>query len=624
MEEKTARISVFCCASSELRLDRLERWLAGPNTKVRRISSIYELLYRCSINAPELVVLSEEKGDLPIDKVVHEILKIAPFSKIALLVPSVKLQQFHFLSETSNRVSVIVEDPQGQFVGRILGLIRLEQEKKPSVEPLNRKLLGALLNTLPEALIIVDENLNIVYVNQKTTNLIDIPPENYIGTSFISQLNDASQAQTKLMFQKYFEIGQTGHEYLELMLKHNNGEVVPCTANLTISSIKNKKFIQLTLKDETSSLSTRADRDFQEQFEKFIMQFSTNILGTKVNELPRVVVSGLKTLSALLGFNRLQIISLAPIYANYQKILCWPQLRNNDTEHELDWLNKSVFQKGRVSITDTHSLPLDAMEEFDWLRGLKMHAVAGIPVNENEKETGILLAFKKKAYQWEEDDFARLEKISNLINSLLSRLKEHKGLRKTEKELVNVNKRLSHLARRDSLTGLANRRLFDQTLSQEIRRAARQRSVLSLILTDIDYFKNYNDELGHVAGDKCLKGIGATIDAVFQRAGDLTARYGGEEFVIILPGTNKEDALAEANRLRDAIEELNIPHPSSNVSKKITMSMGISTIENSLIDMSEFIQQADKALYIAKAEGRNKIVEYDEIEAKNNEKQRPG
>ena len=624
MEEKTARISVFCCANSAIRLDRLERWLAGPNTNVRRISSIYELLYRSSINAPEIVVLSEEKGDLPIDKVVHEILKITPFSKIALLVPSVKLQQYHFLSETSTRVSVIVEDPQGQFVGRILGLIRVEQDKKPLVEPLNKRLLGTLLDTLPEAVIILDEHLDIVYVNQNTTDMIDIPPENYIGTSFISQLGDSFQAQTKMIFNKHLESGHSGQEFMELMLKHNNGEVLPCKANYTISSIKKKKFIQLTLTDETDSLSTRADKDFQQEFEKFVLQFSTEILGTKVNELPRVVLSGLKKLSSLLGFSRLQVISLAPMYSNYQKILCWPQLRNNDTEHELDWLNKSVFQKGLVSITDTHSLPLDAMEEFDWLRSLKMHAVAGIPINGSDKETGILLAFKKKAYQWGEEDFSRMERISNLIKSLLSRLKEHKGLRKTEKELVSVNKRLSHLARRDSLTGLANRRLFDQTLSQEIRRAARQRSVLSLIMTDIDYFKNYNDGLGHVAGDKCLKGIGATIDAVFQRAGDLTARYGGEEFVIILPGANKEDALSEAQRLKDAIEELNVPHPDSDIAKRVTMSMGISTIENSLIDMSEFIQQADKALYKAKAQGRNSIVQYSGLDAADNEKQQPG
>ncbi len=624
MEETTARIAVFCCANSATRLDRLERWLAGPNTNVRRISSIYELLYRSSINAPELIVLSEEEGDLPIDKVVHEILKIAPFTRIALLVPSVKLQQFHFLSETSTRVSVIVEDPQGQFVGRILGMIRVEQDKIPEIAPISKKLVGELLNSLPEAVLILDESLNIVYANNKTIGLVDIPLENFVGTSFISQLSDSSQLQARAIFQNYLELGQSGHEFIDLMLKHNNGEVVPCKANYTITRIKKKRFFQLTLKDETDSLSSRADRDFQDKFEKYVMQLSTDILGTKVNELPRVVLHGLKDLSILLGFNRLQIISLAPIYSNYQKFLCWPQLRNNDTEHELDWLNKSVFQKGIVSITDTHSLPLDAMEEFDWLRGLKMHAVAAIPVNHNEKETGILLAFKKKAHQWTEEDFGRLESISKLVKSLLSRLKELKGLRKTEKELVNVNKRLSHLARRDSLTGLANRRLFDQTLSQEIRRAARQHSLLSLILADIDFFKSYNDALGHVAGDKCLKGIGATIDAVFQRAGDLTARYGGEEFVIILPGINKQQALVEAERLKDAIDELNVTHPASEISAKITMSMGISTIENTLIDMSEFIQQSDQALYHAKKNGRDKIVHYSEMEKVNNEKQQPG
>ncbi len=197
---------------------------------------------------------------------------------------------------------------------------------------------------------------------------------------------------------------------------------------------------------------------------------------------------------------------------------------------------------------------------------------------------------------------------------MLLRLGELKNFRKTEKELVNVNKRLTHLARKDALTGLSNRRQFDQTLSREIRRAARQRSALSLIMGDIDYFKPYNDELGHVAGDKCLKGIGTTIDAVFQRAGDLTARYGGEEFAVILPGSDRDAVIKEASRLQQAIEELNIAHPKSKVSSRVSISLGLATIENSLIDMSEFIKNADTALYTAKKSGRNTTVHFDDID----------
>ncbi len=624
MDEKPNPISVFCCASTDKRLDRLQRWLVGPNTKLRRISTIYELLYKTCVNSPELIVLSEDLGELPIDKVVSELLDIAPFTQIALLVPSVKLTQFHFLSDTSSRVSVIVEDPQGQFVGRILGLIRVQQDKAQEIEALNNNLLGELLGSLPEAVLILDDTQTIVFANQKTLDLVDIPSVNFIGTSFISQISENTQAKIKKTFDEYLTQGQIGHDHFKLMLKHNNGEVVPCRANYAITTVYKKQFLQLTLHDETDSLSSIADRDFQDKFEKMVMQLSTEILGTKVSELPRVMLNGLKDLSSLLGFNRLQIISLASNYSAFQQFLCWPQMRKNDTEHELNWLIKSVFEEGSVSILDTHSLPLDAMEEFDWLRSLKMHAVAAVPVNHKDKDTGILLAFKKKAYKWNELDFTRLESISSLVKSLLSRLKELKGFKKTEKELVNMNKRLSHLARRDGLTGLANRRLFDQTLSQEIRRAARQRTELSLILADIDYFKKYNDELGHVAGDKCLKGIGATIDAVFQRAGDLTARYGGEEFVIILPGANKVDALREAQRLKDALQELNVSHPASEISSRVTMSMGVATIENSLIDMNEFIQQADKALYFTKEHGRNSITHFNRLKEIEGSRKQPG
>lgn len=167
--------------------------------------------------------------------------------------------------------------------------------------------------------------------------------------------------------------------------------------------------------------------------------------------------------------------------------------------------------------------------------------------------------------------------------------------------------KLNYIATRDGLTGIYNRRTFDHKVGQEWKRCQREKQPLSLILCDIDYFKLYNDFYGHQKGDDCLKTVAKTINNVVKRASDLVARYGGEEFVIILPNTYKEGAIALAEKIQKAIRLKAITHEKSKVSDTVSLSLGIATMiptlesrENNLIEM------ADKALYKAKEEGRDR------------------
>jgi diguanylate cyclase (GGDEF)-like protein/PAS domain S-box-containing protein len=166
-------------------------------------------------------------------------------------------------------------------------------------------------------------------------------------------------------------------------------------------------------------------------------------------------------------------------------------------------------------------------------------------------------------------------------------------------------------ARTDGLTGLANRRAFDEALDREWRRALGDRGELSLLLIDADHFKAFNDSNGHQVGDDCLRTLAATIGGAFQRAGDLAARYGGEEFAVILPQTSQAEAVAVGEQLCGAIEALQLPHPNSPVSSYVTASVGSATAIATLggtIDMPEgLLLAADKALYQAKASGRNRV-----------------
>ena len=183
------------------------------------------------------------------------------------------------------------------------------------------------------------------------------------------------------------------------------------------------------------------------------------------------------------------------------------------------------------------------------------------------------------------------------------------ALQQALKAAEKANRELRRLATLDGLTQLANRRWFDEYLSLEWRRMAREKRSLSLILCDVDFFKSYNDEYGHQAGDACLKQVAQAMSPVLKRPADLVARYGGEEFVAILPNTKAEGAVQVAEAIRGEVRQLKIAHVSSNVSQYVTVSLGVSSIVPTQEFSSEsLIVAADEALYEAKRQGRDRVV----------------
>jgi diguanylate cyclase (GGDEF)-like protein/PAS domain S-box-containing protein len=181
--------------------------------------------------------------------------------------------------------------------------------------------------------------------------------------------------------------------------------------------------------------------------------------------------------------------------------------------------------------------------------------------------------------------------------------------RKTaEKMLEETNRKLELLSKTDGLTGIANRRHFDEVLSQEYNRHCRSGAELSFILLDIDYFKSFNDIYGHVKGDECLQLVARVMADCAKRPDDLTARYGGEEFACILPETNFNGAATIADNIRRGILALAIPHKGSKVAEYLTASLGVVSTRCS-IDKSplNIIKHADELLYQAKSQGRNRV-----------------
>lgn len=194
------------------------------------------------------------------------------------------------------------------------------------------------------------------------------------------------------------------------------------------------------------------------------------------------------------------------------------------------------------------------------------------------------------------------------VRSVL-RLKQETDQRKArERELEELTRKLEALSNLDGLTGVPNRRLFDDTFQKEWRRCRRRETPISLIMIDIDFFKAYNDTYGHIQGDACLQNVAKAIQDMLRRPGDIVARFGGEEFCVLLPHTDAEGAYQIGKTIKDQISGLGMEHRASKAADVVTVSLGVATaIPTDEQDPKDLLRQADQALYNAKHHGRNMI-----------------
>jgi len=225
-----------------------------------------------------------------------------------------------------------------------------------------------------------------------------------------------------------------------------------------------------------------------------------------------------------------------------------------------------------------------------------------VPLLQEQTLWGLLIAHQCSApRQWTTADVRLLQSLSTQVGIAVQQAKLHR-------QLTLANQSLRRMADLDGLTQVANRRRFEQHLENEWRRMTRQKTPLSIILGDIDYFKGFNDLYGHQAGDNCLRLVARTLNHAAKRPGDLVARYGGEEFVVILPNTDLKGAETVAEAIRCSIRDRHISHRGSAIDKIVTMSLGVAscipTADNS---MANLLKQADEALYAAKAGGRDQV-----------------
>ena len=203
---------------------------------------------------------------------------------------------------------------------------------------------------------------------------------------------------------------------------------------------------------------------------------------------------------------------------------------------------------------------------------------------------------------------ARIRYHSRSYLAMQQRDEAFRALRESQQQLLETNLMLQRLMRADGLTGLANRRHFDDCLSTEWARAQREQSALSLLMIDVDYFKAFNDHFGHVAGDDALRQVASCLNEMCSRSTDIAARYGGEEFAMILPGTSPGGARLLAEKIRLSVQALAIAHTMPSAGSTVTVSLGVATLTPSAdTTPTQLVQLADQGLYLAKHKGRNQV-----------------
>jgi len=219
-------------------------------------------------------------------------------------------------------------------------------------------------------------------------------------------------------------------------------------------------------------------------------------------------------------------------------------------------------------------------------------------------------AIKKNGeYVWIRDVVHVVRKDNGDVDSLVGFMFDISERKRTEEQLAALRRELEELSFKDGLTGVANRRRFDAVIDTEWSNACRAKQPISLLMLDIDCFKQYNDRYGHLEGDQCLKRVAKLLSVAAARPRDFVARFGGEEFILLLPDTNQSGAYKIASRCRDLIAGEHIPHEGSDVSKYLTVSIGLFTATPDCGDeVRTFIEMADQRMYQAKQRGRNTIV----------------
>lgn len=396
-------------------------------------------------------------------------------------------------------------------------------------------------------------------------------------------------------------------EYLELAIRDARGQEARRRAEKALDSQKEK--LEYLVEERTAELRHKSD------LEEMVANLSTKFINLPVDEYDEVIYNALQSIGSLCraeraNLNEVQSDELTVIKSHEWLAPGIDSVVDKNQEFKLDnfpWVYKQLNKRNIVYFDNPEMMPSGSEIDRKIINNMGVKSFISIPIVYGLKLSTIFnLSTQNYEANWSPDEITLLQLVGNMLTNVVERKRYEEQLKRSERLLRRSNKKLRDLATIDGLTGIANRRFFDTRLESEFNRAKREQYCIALILFDIDFFKQFNDEFGHVAGDLCLKRVATAIKDHCQRASELAARYGGEEFAVIVSGASEEQAFAIADRIRQSVQSLAIDAARAADSNFLTLSCGVASFVPSMEQVpQDIIEAADKGLYKAKSSGRN-------------------
>ena len=467
------------------------------------------------------------------------------------------------------------------------------------------------MELLPFCVLLYDTSENIFKVNSKAQNLFGLKEQlHFYKTDFSHITLTNHHSKKEILIEELFIDYFTANNQCQFVLSKQASKLL---LNVKFAKLPNSNSIIII-----DILNNNVDEQYD--FDNIISNISTDLIDIQNDDVDQHINYALKAIGTVCHADRSYLFKFAEDGKTINNTHEWVntdiQAFKNDLQHfpksNLPYFFELMESTHLFRIDDVALLPIKAINEKNELQLQSIQSVLCIGLRYDKELVGFIgcdCVVQKRS--WTDLDLIRLRLVGEMLANAFKNLNYKKELQKAQQQLINANHKLNKQVNTDGLTNIPNRRCFDQTLKCEIKRCARNKEPISLIMCDIDFFKRYNDNYGHQLGDEVLKQVAKALHNLCKREGDLAARFGGEEFAMILPVIDTDHCQRFAALIQEKIAELAIEHNFSSASKYLTLSIGFySFIPSQKTTPKEVITNADTALYNAKETGRNKIASF--------------
>ena len=493
----------------------------------------------------------------------------------------------------------------------------------------------AILDPLPVALLYKESAKTDIFANAAARQLLGVSqPDKPLSLPQLSEVRLLDQQHHKIsLLSNPLLLALSGTALSQQVLLDIKGSIAPYILQSQLIklqfSLGNTIIVTLCpLQDSAgttvanpSAYSPSADIAELEEalaFDKLMSLISTELINVDSEALDQHVEDALAALGEFCHADRSYLFQFNDDLSEMSNTHEW--VREGVTAHKdnlqhipdnaLPYFFEKIQQDHIFAVADVSQLPPEASSEQEEFNNEDIRSVLCTAMLAGNKLIGFVgCDMVARQRNWTSNDLRRIKLVGEMIANSIQNVNYRVSLQQIQQELLAANQELQKQANQDGLTGLANRRHFDEKLLEELQRSARSKLPLSLILLDIDLFKPYNDHYGHQAGDEALQQVADALNKEARRQGEVAARYGGEEFALILPASDHQACLDVAERVQQHIKALQIKHCKSDVVPYLTASIGCySVIADKNTSAKHMLSKADQALYQAKAAGRNRII----------------